>query len=164
MKMYCMLGIICLCATLACNGLSRKQDPANRYRQKVLISAGQSEFEEAVVAVLREKLESKSVSVQVVDRGQLSTQNPKAYTAILLLGAIESDSLREPEAEWMKLVQSPEKKPWSQTIVSTVTGRNWMIGDGSVDAVTGATRISQSKIVATRIYGRIRKILDGNYR
>lgn len=140
-----------------------KQESADT-KQRVLVATGGTDYEKAVTKILLEKLKQKRIEVKVIDVAAIAQEDANTYNAILLMHAVQEDTLKSAVREFLKRTPESESGPWPYVIVSTVTGRNWLSKDANVDAITSPTKVSQARNVANLLYGRIQAILDGKFK
>jgi len=152
------MGALVFC----CSGFWGRSDSG--HAKIVLIANGGTEYENAVTAILREKLASKHITTKIVNIAAVGAEDARAFDAILLMNAVKEDTLTSEVRDLLRRTPTGESGPWPYVIASTVTGRNWLSKDSNVDAITAATKVTQARNVATQLYGRIRSILDGRYK
>ena len=167
MKILQLFILLAFGSLLVCSGTQNSQDAVKtekNLKQIVLIAQGSTEYENQVSSMIKAKLEAKNITVKVTSIGLLDQEDPKSFDAVLLLHAVEENTLVNSAKVFLRKTPTGEAGPWSFVLVSTVAGKDWISKESNVDGVTAATQYTQAKNVATLLIGRVETILQGKYR
>jgi hypothetical protein len=125
---------------------------------KILIAKGNSYLENSVAALISDSLLSSECAVTIIPLQDLEKQNRNDYKVIILFNAIKRDRINSTINKYIKSTEN--YGTYSNLLICTVYGEKWKGKEAAMDAVTTATKTLNPELVASRVLGNIRLVLQ----
>ncbi len=124
---------------------------------KVLIATQRSRFKGEVVSEIKKVLDDKVKYIKVVDVKWLPNESVDNYRAIVILNACMAGRPDPRVESFIDIIQNKNK------LVVLTTGRldSWKPSSSEVDAITSASTMSDSAVVARTIADKVLAIMNG---
>jgi hypothetical protein len=124
-------------------------------KSKVLIATQKSRFKDEVVSEIKKVLDDKVKYIKVVDVKWLPNESVDNYRAIVIINACMAGRPDPRVESFIDTIQDKKK------LVVLTTGRldSWKPDSPEVDAITSASSMSESGVVARRIADKVLAII-----
>ena len=106
-------------------------------REKVLIATEKSDFKNAVVAGITQRLEQARCTYRVVELNDLRWYTSEAHEAVVMLHSVWGWRLSGPVADFLD--RTPQAQWYRIVVVSTARGEDWQPKQKSINAITSAS-------------------------
>lgn len=123
---------------------------------KVLIATQGSNFKDALVSGIVEKLKTKAVYMKVIDVTELSNMNEKEWNAVVVLSTCQSQSLQAEAMVYLQQVNALEK----HVVLITSGAGDWKPQEVSFDSISAASKTANVAPLVARIITQIEGILE----
>jgi hypothetical protein len=144
----------------AVDSSSDRDAPAPRPILIVHDTRAASDFKDGVVARLREALGREGFTVAIADLRNLKRQSTPAYSAIVVLDAVEGAKLQPGVDKFIRSTADHDKQVDSRVLVTTVSGEDWREKRTDVSAITGASKSLSVEGVVGRIVALVKAALS----
>jgi hypothetical protein len=131
------------------------------HSRAVLIVKGNSYLENAVTKVIIDSLSRKRIDVNTIDLKTLNNAATAKYRTVVVFDAVKSSKLTRPVREFVDQSTDEYGNPASNVLICTVHGNLWNPKNATVDAIAGATRTLNPKVIAYNILKRIDTVFSG---
>jgi hypothetical protein len=124
---------------------------------RLLIATQASKFKDAVVAELRNTLGKNACFIKVIDVKGLIDQSTDDYHAVVIISQCMAG---RPDPRVEAFIDEVSQK---NKVVLLTTGAlaSWKPDSSQVDAMTSASRLSESSAVAQSIVGKVLALING---
>ena len=152
----CALGLALLClGACATARVPTVESGPRKAGHRVLVATESSEFKQNVASLVAHDLEKDGGFIRVMDLSGLRQETAANWSAVVLIGACRFFSLDPRVACFVK------NEPQRQKLILYTMARNQGFEAGlfGVDAITGASDLSDAASVARLLAGKVRALL-----
>lgn len=123
---------------------------------KVLIASQGSEFKENLSEKIIQKLENDSIYMSVIDCTSLKKQNAADWTAIIIIHTTKAHKIPRYVSTFLKNLSDYSKI----VLISTSGGGDEVITEFKIDAISTASRMSETNHIANCAISKVEDILQ----
>ena len=147
-----LLCLLCFGCTLGSVD-TRETGSGDEGAPRILIASQQSKFKRALVAEIRTALQKKQYYIKIIDVKALRDESIHNYHAVVIINKCMAD----PRVEDYILEATQKDK-----IILLTTGvmEAWKPDSDKVDAMTAASKLSESNRIARIITGKVTHLID----
>jgi hypothetical protein len=125
--------------------------------RRLLIASEFSEFKSAVIQQLTRDLNDDACYLKTIDIGVLGAEPAEAYDSIVILNSLKYFKINSNARSYLD--QTPEKQKFVMLVTTGKKGKT--VAVDAIDAVSSASTLVNSEMVAGQMVTRIRSRFDG---
>jgi hypothetical protein len=127
-------------------------------KNKLLIATQKSEFKEAIVSKVVKGFEENNIFIEVIDLANLSDKLIEDYKAIVILNDYKFFQINRNTKKFLKNVNDYERR--KIVLLTTAGSPKLMIKSSEVDAISSASKISNTDTISDKIIQKVNTILS----
>ena len=118
---------------------------------KILIASQGSEFKNALLNNIVDKIDTDSTYIKVIDVSLLNELEPNNWNAVIIINTCIADKINKDVSQY--LVESQNEIP--KVLFITAGDGMWKPNNLSVDAISSASRMSKIENLSKNIFNRL---------
>jgi len=127
-------------------------------KNKLLIATQKSEFKEAIVSKVVKGFEENNIFIEVIDLANLSNKLTEDYKAIIILNDYKFFQINRQAKKFLKNLNDYDRK--KIVLLTTAGSPKLMIKSSEVDAISSASKISNTDTISDKIIQKVNNILS----